>query len=161
MKYLSEWKQCRNEAHSFSRMVLGMRLAVAAVFSSLLFFSVYLVLYSPIILIFSVIFVSIMWIMDKRHSMYLRVVAERSFHLEKLMREDLSATAIKNAHDQLMKFEKLVVPALYTSMIALGILLSWITISSRVPSYLPYFYMGFIVYGLLYVYWILSVWKMD
>ena len=161
MKYLEEWKQCRKEAHSFNRMLVGMRLGTAAIFVSLAFFSIYLVLYSPIMLIFSVLFVSVMWILDKRHSMYLRVVAERSFHLEKIMHEDLSATAVKNAHDQLMKFEKFAVPAFYTIMIALGILLSWITISSRVASYLPYFYMGFIVYGLMYAYWVLNVWKRD
>lgn len=161
MKYLEEWKQCRHEAHSFNRMLIGMRLGVAAIFSAFVFFSIYLVLYSPIMLIFSVMFVSVMWLMDKRHSMYLRVVAERSFHLEKLMNEDLSATAVKNAHDHLMKFEKAAVPAFYTLMIGLGVLLSWVTISTRVASYLPYFYMGFAVYGLLYVYWILNVWKMD
>ncbi|MBI2579803.1 MAG: hypothetical protein HYW27_02785, partial [Candidatus Aenigmarchaeota archaeon] len=80
-------------------------------------------------------------------------------HLEKLMHEELSAAAIKSVYDGFLKAEKMAVPIFYTIMIALGILLSWITISARVASYLPYFYAGFIIYALLYAYWIQRISK--
>jgi hypothetical protein len=108
-----------------------------------------------------VLLVSVLWVLDKRYSRYLSAVAAKSVHLEKMMREELSGTAIKNAYDSFTRAERFAVPAFYTIMIALGILLSWIAIASRVASYLGVFYVGFVIYAILYAYWILRIWKMG